>query len=89
MIKNNAKKSICCCIEKLAAIQHKSCAFRREKCQGKNKMIGLSLDNDYETIKTLCCLVKVKKAENEKGTRQLNATITQLSQHPDVKSDEI
>ena len=86
---NNIKKLSFCYIEKLALMKHKSCAFQRQKSEhNKNRMIGLNLDDDYECIKLLHCLVKENKAEDVKDTRRLNVLMMKLLQHLDVHSYE-
>ena len=88
-INKKIKRLGCCYIVKMALTQHKSCAFQGEKYPCKNRMLGLNLDDDHETIKSLHCFVKGKKAEDAKDSRRLNAAMIQLPQYPGAKLDEM
>ena len=70
-------------------MQHKSCAFQRQKSEhNKKRMIGLNLDDVYECINLLHCLAKENKVEDVKDARRLNILMMQLLHHPDVYSDD-
>ena len=78
----NKRKECCQFIANASNLCHKKCATHRQKKD--SRMHFANIDDDYELIKTLCCLKKGHARSEVRDTRSCAVNMLRQLQHPDL-----